>query len=145
MKSPLLLAVAALLVFATPACESTGGGVPATSTATAAPSVDIAKLLGGVTDGPSAEAAKGPLEGAIAALKTALAGATAGAKAEAATTGATPEQTESKVKQVTTDVLTKFGLGADSAGMIGGLLGNPAVVGAIGPLLEQLKGMLPAM
>ena len=104
---------------------------------------DLVKLLGGVTDGASAEAAKGPLETGIGALKKALAGADAKAKLDGAAGGNT--DTAGTAKKMASDVLAKFGLGAGTVDSIAKLLDNPAVKSAIGPMLEQLQGMIPAM
>ena len=154
MKSLLAGRFGCLLVF-TAACDALGnsttksvdpnalpGAAGAAANGAEVPSVDLGKLLGGITDGPTAAAAKGPLEAALGQLKNALAGADAKAKVESAASGADPV---SSGKQMAMDVLAKFGLGAGTVDTITGLLDNPAVKSAIGPMLEQLKGMIPAM
>ena len=130
--------LACLFLFTIPACSLfEGGNQPTKSVAPGAMNaggVDIGKLLGGITDAPTANAAKGPLEGAIAQLKNALAGANAGSGGSA-----------DMAKKLTGDVLAKFGLGAGTMDTITSLMNNAAVKSAIGPMLEQLKSLIPAM
>jgi hypothetical protein len=130
--------LACLFLFTIPACGLLGGGNEPTKSvapgAMNAGSVDIGKLLGGITDGATANAAKGPLEGAIAQLKNALSGATANAGGSA-----------DMAKKMAGDVLAKFGIGAGTLGTITNLMNNEAIKGAIGPMLAQLKSLIPAM
>ncbi|MEO6594625.1 MAG: hypothetical protein ABIP94_07715 [Planctomycetota bacterium] len=99
----------------------------------AAGTVDINKLLGSVKDKPTAEAAKGPLESALASLK--------GRMGNGKTTGAA--DASGGMGKMAPDALAKFGINGNTMGMVTGLLGNPTVAGVIGPALEQLKGLLP--
>lgn len=145
MKLSLVLPLFALVTFA--GCGLLGGNeapaVPATTDAAAAPaapSIDLGKLLGGITDGSTATAAKSPLESAVAQLKTALAGADAKAKVDAATGNADA----SGGKKMVDEVLAKFGLGGETVGQITALLQNEQVKAVLGPTLEQLKSLLPA-
>jgi hypothetical protein len=126
MKTHLLtLVLLTSLPFA--GCGMTGNDTAATKSL-AVGSVDVNKLLASITDGPTAEAAKGPLDSVVASLK----GLAGGAVAEA-TTGA---------KKIGADTLAKYGISGETLGMITGLLGNPAVTSVIGPTLNQLKGLL---
>jgi hypothetical protein len=112
--------------------EDSQASTAATTKSVAAGAIDVNKLLGGITDGPSAEAAKGPLDAAIASLKGML------------TTGdGTTAEASGGMKQLGTDALAKFGISGDTLGMITGLLANPAVASVIGPTLNQLKSLLP--
>ena len=127
-----------LFLFTIPACSLFGGGDQPTKSvapgAMNAGGVDIGKLLGGIKDGATANAAKGPLEGAIAQLKNALSGANANAGGSA-----------DMAKKLAGDVMAKFGLGAGTLGTITSLMSNDAIKGAIGPMLAQLKSLIPAM
>lgn len=128
MKHALLFALLACLPFV--ACGMTHQDAPATKSVAsgALPSTDVNQLLAGITDGPSAEAAKGPLDAIVASLK----GVTAGAVADAT----------SGVKKLGADTLAKYGINGETMGMINGLLANPAVSSLIGPTLNQLKGLI---
>ena len=141
-------------LFLSTACSLLGGGneVPTKNVdpaalqaqaqaATAAPSIDLGKLLGGITDTSSATAAKSPLETAVAQLKTALTSADAKAKIEATAGGSADA---SGGKKMVDEVLAKFGLGSGTVAQITSLLQNEQVKAVLGPTLEQLKGMLPA-
>lgn len=154
MKSiPACGLLSAALLFAT-ACDSLDtssqsksvdpkvlqGAADAAGAQAAAP-VDLGRLLAGIQDGPTAEAAKGPLTAALPQLQSALAGAKAGGEAA----GAGSAEAGAGANKMVQDVLAKFGLGAGTVDTITGLLGNPAVKSAIGPLLDQLKGLLPSM
>jgi hypothetical protein len=159
MKTNNLLALAGLSLAA--ACEAALGSstrsieapavaspslpnAPETPTAPAlaeTKAVDIGALLAGITDGPSAATAKGPLASAIGGLETALAGA--GAKAKVDTAAAGGGDAASNAKKMAGEVLSKFGLGAGTGDTIGKLLDNAAVKSAIGPTLERLQQMLP--
>lgn len=147
-----LVTLPALFLFT--ACSLLGGGneVPTKSVdpsamqaeaqaAAKAPSIDLGKLLGGITDTSSATAAKSPLENAVAQLKSALAGADAKAKVEAAAGGSADA---SGGKKMVDEVLAKFGLGSGTVAQITSLLQNEQVKAVLGPTLEQLKGLLPA-
>lgn len=146
MKLTSALLVPSFLLLA--GCGLLGGSdVPAapavpgdTTAAPAAPTVDLGKLLAGITDGTSATAAKSPLESAVEQLKAALAGADAKAKVEAATGRADA----AGGKQLVDDVLAKFGLGGETVSQITALLQNEQVKAVLGPTLEQLKSLLPA-
>lgn len=146
MKLSLALPLFSLLTLA--GCGLLGGNdATAASTmpkdaaaAQAAPTIDLGKLLGGITDGNTATAAKSPLESAVAQLKTALAGADAKAKVDAAAGNADA----SAGKKMVDDVLAKFGLGGETVGQITALLQNEQVKAVLGPTLEQLKSLLPA-
>ncbi|MBL9079389.1 MAG: hypothetical protein JNL08_17945 [Planctomycetes bacterium] len=131
MKALLLTSLVSLAGLA--ACGTTTADVAAA--AAPAQSFDINKILAGIKDQPTAEAAKGPLEGAIASLKSLVGGGAA-----APTEGAT--EASGGMKQLGSDVLAKFGIDGATIGTITGLLQNPAVAGAIGPLLNQLKGLI---
>jgi hypothetical protein len=109
-----------------------------TKSVAASSGVDLGKLLAGIKDGPSAQAAKSPLEAGIAQLKTALAGAKQ--PAAGGTTGAA-----GGANNMVADVLAKFGLGSGSLGVINALMQNQAVTAAIGPALQSLKSLIPAM
>lgn len=118
------------LLLLTPACEmlgGQGGSMP-----------DINGLLAGITDQQTAEESKPALDGAVAQLKLALQGnADAGKQAA-------DEAAEQGGGMVNT-VLAQFGIDAQTAGMITGLLENEAVQGVLGKTLEELKGLLPSM
>lgn len=124
-----VLTLLAVLPFA--GCGMTGSDTaPTKSVATGAMgAIDVNKLLAGITDGPTAEAAKGPLDAVIASLKSMTDGAVADA-----TTGA---------KKLSTDALAKYGITGETMGMITSLLANPTVSSLIGPTLNQLKSLLP--
>lgn len=146
MKLSLALPAFALLTLAS--CGLLGGNdAPATpampndaAATPAAPTIDLGKLLAGITDGNTATAAKSPLESAVAQLKTALAGADAKSKVDAATGNADA----SGGKKLVDEVLAKFGLGGETVGQITALLQNEQVKAVLGPTLEQLKSLLPA-
>ncbi len=108
--------------------------------APAAPTIDLGKLLGGITDGDTATAAKSPIESAVAQLKAALSGANAKAQVDAATGNADA----AGGKKLVDEVLAKFGLGGETVGQITALLQNEQVKAVLGPTLEQLKSLLPA-
>lgn len=115
--------------------------LPGDATATpAAPTVDLGKLLAGITDGSTATAAKSPLESAVEQLKAALAGADAKAKVDTATGRADAAGGAKLVDEV----LAKFGLGGETVGQITALLQNEQVKAVLGPTLEGLKSLLPA-
>jgi hypothetical protein len=154
MKPLLSVSFASLLLLTTTACSMFGGDQPTKSVAPGAmggagkaaaeaPAFDIGKLLGGIKDGPTATAAKGPLEGAIAQLKNALAGAKA--QSETAGAGASGADMATMAKKMANDVLTKFGISSQTVTTITSLLQNPAIASVIGPALDQLKGLIPAM
>lgn len=130
---PLLIASLLAALAAVTACNATSADATAAA-ASATKSFDINKILGGITDKPSAEAAKGPLESAVASLKGML-----GTDSAA---GGAPAEASGGMKKVSADVLATFGVTGDTMGMITGLLGNPAVTAVIGPVLNQLKGMI---
>ncbi len=111
------------MILLTPACEMLGGDTAA------AP--NITELLAGITDMQSAEQAKAPLESAVSQLQSAL----------SSKMGAGTESGGSMVDSV----LAQFGITPETKNMITGLLGNDAIRGAIGPTLETLQGLLPAM
>lgn len=146
MKLSLAFPLVSLLTFA--GCGMLGGNeVPATpampsdaAAAPVAPTIDLGKLLGGITDSNTASAAKSPLESAVAQLKTALAGADAKAKIDATTGNADA----SGGKKLVDEVLAKFGIGGETVGQITALLQNEQVKAVLGPTLEQLKSLLPA-
>lgn len=124
--------LASVVLFA--ACGTTANDATAAAAAAPAKSFDVNKILGSIKDKPTAEAAKGPLEGAIASLKSMMGGTTG-------TSGGAADAS-SGMKKLGADVLAKFGINGDTMNMITGLLGNPAVSGAIGPVLNQLKGLI---
>lgn len=137
MKPLLLTSLLLATTFAACGSMSTDAANNTANAAAATKSFDVNKLLGGISDKPTAEAAKGPLEAVVAQLKGLMGGASnpaAGGAADAST----------GMKKLSTDVLAKFGISGDTVGMITGLLGNPAVSGAIGPVLNQLKGLIGA-
>lgn len=134
MKALLLTSLLSpLVVFA--GCGTTTTTNDAAAAVAPAQSFDVNKILGGIKDKPTADAAKGPLEGAIASLKTLM-----GGKAAPATGGAA--DATAGMKKLGADVLAKFGIDGTTLGTITGLLQNPAVAGAIGPVLNQLKGLI---
>jgi hypothetical protein len=128
-----LLSLLAVLPFA--ACGMTDNDTSATKSvaASAMGSIDINQLLGGITDTKSAEAAKGPLDAALASLKGMVSN----------TTGAAATEATGSLKQLGTDTLAKFGISGETLGMVTGLLQNPAITAVIGPALNQLKNLLP--
>jgi len=126
---PLVLATLLASVTTFSACNTTADS----SAVAAATNFDVNKILGGIKDKPTADAAKSPLEGAVAALKNMMSGNQA--------TGGTADAS-SGAKKLGADVLAKFGIDASTLGTIKGLLDNPAIAGAIGPVLNQLKGLI---
>ncbi|MBL8729839.1 MAG: hypothetical protein JNM25_15535 [Planctomycetes bacterium] len=127
-RSLLSLVLLACIPFA--GCGMTGNDAQTTKSVAsgALDSVDVNKLLAGITDGVTAEAAKGPLDSVVASLK----GMAGGAVADAT----------SGVKKLGADTLAKYGITGETMGLITGLLDNPAVTAVIGPTLNQLKGLL---
>lgn len=108
---------------------------PAIAAPTAAPTTaDLNKVLESITDGPTAQAAKGKLDAIMVQLKSAK---------DAVTTGA-----------LGGDIGKLAGAAAGAAGVdlasikalakkqVDSLLANEAVKSAIGPTLEQLKALL---
>ncbi len=129
MKSHLtVLSLLAVLPFA--ACGMTGNDAAPTKSVAAGAmgKTDVNKLLAGITDAKTAEAAKGPLDAVVASLK----GLAGGAVADAST-GA---------KKLSADTLAKYGITGETMGLISGLLATPAVSSLIGPTLNQLKGLI---
>lgn len=123
-----------------PTVDTSAASLPSIDTSSASmPSVDIGAMLGGITDQPSAEAAKSPLEAAVTQLKTALGAAETAAKVEQ-TAGTTDA---AGARSMLDGVLAKFGLGAGTADQITALLQNDQVKAVLGSTLEQLKGLLP--
>jgi len=101
--------------------------VPALATA---PSLaDLGKLLSGITDGPTATAAKGKLETLVGSLKSA-----AGSAPAAGGLG--------ELGKLAGQAATKLGVSPEVMQQITALLANPAVKDAIGPVLEQLQSLL---
>ncbi len=146
---PSLLVLSFLFAVVPASCGALGGNTPTVDTppvsvpsieapSVSTPTVDIGSLLGGITDQPSAEAAKAPLESAVPQLQTALDAANAKGKLDqaAGTTDA------AGVSSMLDGVLAKFGLGAGTVDQIGALLQNEQVKSVLGPTLEQLKGLL---
>lgn len=89
-----------------------------------APVADAIKLLGTITDGASAEKAKAGLEGVVGSLKTHL-----------SELGGLGKLGDAAMK-------AKDGLLKPVMDKVTGLLGNADITKAIGPVLEQLKGLL---
>lgn len=85
---------------------------------------DLTKTLGGITDGASAEKAKGTLEGLVSGLKGRLGDLTSMGKL----TDSVASMKDSLLKPVMEKVT--------------GLLGNADIAAKIGPVLNQLKGVL---
>lgn len=141
MKRTLAVLFLPLVFAVVPAgCNALGGNQPAAGSAMAdLGSVDIGALLGGIADQASAEAAKSPLDTAVAQLKTALGAAEAKAQVEqaAGTTDA------AGARSMLDGVLARFGIGAGTADQIAALLQNDQVKAVLGSTLEQLKGLLP--
>ena len=139
MKPVLKLALAAtsLLLATTPACNAIGADGQA-SAASAMGQVDIDQILAGITDGASAQAAKGPLDGAVAQLQQALAGAQGEAEGATASGGG-------MANQAVAGVMAQFGISAETTAMITDLLAQPAVKEVLGATLTQLQGLIPAM
>ncbi len=96
---------------------------------TTTPVADLGKVLSSITDGPTAQAAKGKLEAAIASLKSA---------AGAAGTDLT-KLAGSAAASAGVDVTS---LKAAALKQVESLLSNAAVKTAIGPTLEQLVPLL---
>jgi hypothetical protein len=140
MKTLLLGSLACLPFLFLSACESNAPSKTVAPGAMAMP--DIGKLLGNVTDVASANAAKGPLEAAIGQLKNAMGGIGNQAKQQAATSGG---DVASITKQLTGNLLSSFGLGAGTMGVLNSLMGNSGIAGVLGPALSSLKGLMPAM
>ena len=119
-----------------PAAPAPAAAAPAPDKApapVAAPSVaDLGKLLGGIKDGATAEAAKAQLDALVNQLQT--------------TKNATPANAATEglgsLGKLAGDAATKLGVSADTVKQITTLLGNPAVKSAIGPTLEKLQGLL---
>lgn len=122
-----------LLAFVPAAGCGTMEHTPEATKSLAAGSIDINQLLGGITDAKSAEAAKGPLDAAIASLKGMLTN----------TAGTAATEASGSLKQLGADTLAKLGINSDTMGLVTGLLNNPAVTSVIGPALTQLKSLLP--
>jgi hypothetical protein len=141
MKTLLLSSLACLPFAFLPACAS---NAPTKSVAPGAMSAmpDIGKMLAGIKDVGTANAAKGPLEAAIGQLKNAMGGIPAQAQQQAAASGG---DLGGITKQLTGSLLSSFGLGAGTMGVINTLMGNGGIAGALGPALSSLKGLLPAM
>lgn len=125
-------ALTLLLAFLPAAACSQLTGENSPTKSMAAGAIDVDALLGTVTDADSAAAAKGPLEAVLAQLKGLL--PTGGAAATEATGGAT---------SLPHDILAKFGISAGTVDTITSLLGNEAIAGVIGPVLNELKALIP--
>jgi hypothetical protein len=94
---------------------------------------NLGKILGGITDAPTAVAAKGKLETILGSLKSAA--------------DAVKGQFGGDLSKVAGGIAAKAGvdLGAIKTAAllkVDGLLANAAIKSAIGPTLEQLKGYL---
>lgn len=126
------LAFALLLVFLPAAACSQLSGDHSPTKSLAPGAIDVDALLGSVTDAESAAAAKGPLEAVLAQLKGLL--PTGGAAATDASGGAS---------SLPHDILAKFGIGPGTVDTIMSLLGNEAIAGVIGPVLSELKALIP--
>lgn len=101
--------------------------------AAAAPSVaDLGKVLAGIKDGPTAEAAKAPLAAIVQQLEAAKKAAPAAAGTEAL----------SGLGKLAGDAAAKLGVSAETTKQITALLDNPSVKAVIGPTLEKLQGLL---
>jgi hypothetical protein len=101
----------------------------------AAPTVaDLPKLLETITDGPTAQLAKGKLESLIATLKNATNTATSGQLGSdlGKLAGAAAAKAGVDVSALKSAALTK----------VQSLLTNETIKGAIGPTLEQLVALL---
>lgn len=95
---------------------------------------DLGKVLGGITDGPTAQAAKSKIESLIQQLKAAKNVATSG-------------QLGGDLGKIAGAAAAKAGvdltaLKAEAKKQVDSLLGNASIKAAIGPTLEQLKGLL---
>ncbi len=114
------------------------GLTPAKAAATDLPSnptvADLGKLLGSITDGPTATAAKGKLDAVITSLKSAASGAGASSLG-----GDLTKLAGAAAEKVGVDLPA---LKAAALKQVEGLLTNDAIKGAIGPTLEQLKTLL---
>lgn len=97
---------------------------------------DLGKLLGTITDGPTATAAKSKIELIINSLKSAASAAGAGAGALG---GDLSKLAGAAAEKAGVDVPA---LKAAALKQVEGLLNNDAIKGAIGPTLEQLKTLL---
>lgn len=114
------------------------GVTPAKAAATDLPAnptvADLGKLLGTITDGPTATAVKGKLETVITSLKSAASGSGASALG-----GDLTKLAGAAAEKVGVDLPA---LKAATLKQVEGLLTNDAIKGAIGPTLEQLKTLL---
>ena len=97
---------------------------------------DLGKLLGTITDGPTATAAKSKIESIINSLKSAASAAGAGAGALG---GDLSKLAGAAAEKAGVDMPA---LKAAALKQVEGLLNNDAIKGAIGPTLEQLKTLL---
>lgn len=89
---------------------------------------DLQKALAGITDGASATAAKAKLEGLVGKLGVSMQDLRGGQLAEKVKAALGGADLNGLMKTVTDKV--------------GALLGNEQVKSAIGPVLEQLKGLI---
>jgi len=85
---------------------------------------DLMKTLGSITDGATAEKAKGTLEGLVSGLK--------GQLSDLGSLGKLSDSVSGMKDTVLKPVMEK----------VTGLLGNADIAKAIGPVLNQLKGLL---
>lgn len=141
MKILLISSLACLPLLLLPACQSQ---TPTKSVAPGAMSAmpDIGKLLAGVKDVSTANAAKGPLDAAIGKLKDALGGIPGQAQQQVNATGG---DLKSITSSLTSNLLSSFGLGAGTMSVLNSLMGNASIAGVLGSSLTQLKNLLPGM
>lgn len=100
---------------------------------TVAPSVaDLGKLLGGIKDAATAEAAKAPLDAIVQQLQT----------TKSVAPGAVTPDSLGGLGKLAGDAAAKLGVSADTMKQITTLLDNPSVKAVIGPTLEKLQGLL---
>lgn len=111
----------------TPTAPAAGKAAPAATPAIA----DLPKVLAGIKDAASAEAAKGPLEGIVQQLEA--------AKSKAA---AAPAAAGTDLGKLAGETATKLGISPDTVAQVTALLANPAIKAVIGPTLEKLQGLL---
>jgi hypothetical protein len=103
---------------------------PAAPTATASVA-DLPKVLAGIKDAATAEAAKAPLDAILQQLQAAKSAA-----------GTAPAVTGTDLGKLAGDAATKLGASPEIVAQLGALLENPAIKAVIGPTLEKLQGLL---
>ena len=121
---------------AAPKTETPAVKAPAPAAAATPAIADLPKVLAGIKDAATAEAAKAPLDAIVQQLQTAKAAAPAAAAPAAGT------EALGGLSKMATDAAAKLGVSADTVAQITTLLANPAIKAVIGPTLEKLQGLL---